>query len=167
MIPLLLCRLRDLRYAFYAQDVAEVILCPSLKSYHTDSTMIDGMFRLGARWIPVVSLSSLTDNSALEMGHFDVLILVKTEPQVAIRVSSVDGLKSFSWDALKPLDSPVDGGPAVAARLEVGGEPVLLLVASELLLEKEKQLLTRATELLEEREKLAESQLSRLEEAAS
>ena len=167
MIPLLLVRLGELRYAFYAQDVSEVLLCPSLRSFHSEKSMIDGFFKLGPKWVPVVSLASLMDKDPLEFGLFDVLVMTKTVPLMALRVSAVDGVRHFSWDKLKPLDSPVDGGASAAARLEVDSEPVLLLVASELLLEKERQLLTKSTELTAVREQRAQMALSQVSEEAS
>lgn len=166
MIPLLLVRLGELRYAFYAQDVGEIILCPSLRSFHSEKTMIDGLFKLGPTWVPVVSLASLMNKESLEFGLFDVLVLTKTVPLMAIRVSAVDGVRYFSWDQLKPLDSPVDGGASAAARLEVDSEPVLLLITSELLLEKERQLLAKSTELAALRDQRAERALSRVGEEA-
>jgi hypothetical protein len=81
-----------------------------------------------------------------------------------VRVSKVDGISTFAWDELNPLDSPLDGGPSAAARLEVDSEPVLLLVASDLLLEKERILIETASIRMAAREQRAEEQLKQLAE---
>lgn len=166
MIPLLLVRLREQRYAFYAQDVAEVLLCPKLRPFHTEITLVDGFFRLGSEWIPVLSLANLLDQEPTPIEHYDVLLLVKTTPRMAVRVTKVDGVGRFSWDELSPLDSPLDGGPSAAARLEVDSEPVLLLVASDLLLEKERLLIETASAKMQERDRRAEEQLKELVEGS-
>ena len=167
MIPLLLVRLREQRYAFYAQDVTEVLLCPKLRPFHTELSLVDGFFRLGSEWVPVLSLATLLDQEPPPLGHYDVLLLVKTSPRMAVRVTKVDGVNSFSWDELSPLDSPLDGGPSAAARLQVDSEPVLLLVASDLLLEKERLLIETASAKMEERGRRAEEQLQEMVEGAS
>ena len=164
MIPLLLVRLREQRYAFYAQDVTEVVLCPKLRPFHAEISLVDGFFRLGADWVPVVSLASLLDQEPPPLEMYDVLLMVKTSPRLAVRVSKVDGISTFSWDELNPLDSPLDGGPSAAARLQVDSEPVLLLVASDLLLEKEKLLVESASRRMTEREQRAAEQLEELAE---
>ena len=163
MIPLLLVRLRELRYAFYAQDVEEVFLCPELSEYHSGLDIVDGLFRLGGDWVPVVSLATLLNDDPMDLGLYDVLLLLRTDPRMAVRVSSIDGLKSFDWSELKPLDSPGDGGNSAAARLEVDSEPVMLLVAADLTVEKERQLLNAVGLKMAERERLVERSLARLE----
>ena len=164
MIPLLLVRLQEERYAFYAQDVTEVLLCPKLRAFHAEISLVDGFFRLGADWVPVVSLASLLDQEPPPQEMYDALLLVKTAPRLAVRVSKVDGISTFAWDELNPLDSPLDGGPSAAARLEVDSEPVLLLVASDLLLEKERILIETASIRMAAREQRAEEQLKQLAE---
>lgn len=166
MIPLLLARLNQERYAFYAQDVSEVILCPKLRHFASEGTILDGFFQIGDEWLPVISLAVLLNGEAPDLAHYDVLVVARTDPPYAIRVSSVDGVIQTSWEELAPLDSSLEVSPASAARLQVDSDPVLLLVVSELLLEKEREFLRAATLRMSERERRADEQIRALAEGS-
>lgn len=161
MIPLLLVRVGESRYAFYGREIDEVILCPHLETYDGQSELLDGLFRLGESWIAVVPLARLLDIPGSEPGHYDPLILLKGETVMAIRVNKVEGVQRVSIDELKPLLS-VEDGHAKAARLDLGSEPVYLLTSADLLLATERKVLHRSTELYTQRQARAKEELEHL-----
>ncbi|MCA9795052.1 MAG: chemotaxis protein CheW [Candidatus Eremiobacteraeota bacterium] len=165
MIPLLFGRSGGQRVAFYASEVEEVLLRPALTATNLSTPLVEGWFRLGHTWVPVLALAGLLGLEVPEPSLNDPLLLLASQPQTCLRLERIESVQEVSWEALLPTENVQGEGGAQAATVSHGDEPALLLSTPRLLLEKERLLLARSREHLEQREHVAEQLLSQDEPA--
>ena len=167
MFSLLKVQEGDSSYAFYTHDVREVTLCPTLQATgQSEQAVVEGYFRLGKRWIPVIPLYRLLQSPPREVALYDALLIAQDQNPWALRVGKVLGFERCSWEALKPVPGSQNTHPGLAAHIhdEQGQTPVLVL--PQLLLESERLAMEKQTKLLEERKQRAEAELAGLNEAS-
>ncbi|MGE0494781.1 MAG: chemotaxis protein CheW [Vulcanimicrobiota bacterium] len=160
MIPLLFGRSGGQRVAFYASEIEEVLLRPTLTATKLSKPLVEGWFRLGRNWVPVVPLASLLGLETPAPSLNDPLLLLSSQPQSCLRLERVECVDAVTWEALLPMENVGGEGGAQAATVSHGEEPALLLSTPRLLLEKERLLLTRSRDQLEQRERVAEELLA-------
>jgi chemotaxis signal transduction protein len=145
--------------AFYANNIKETALCPTLQPPMTSNSMVEGFFRLGKSWVPVVPLARLLGFEPREIDLFDTLLITGDSNQWAVRVGRIAGMVRCEWSEMIPLTSKSEATPGLAAHLHSEGSLVPVMVLPQLLLEYEKQEMQRQRSVLEARELRARESL--------
>lgn len=166
MFSLLKVQEGDSSYAFYTHDVREVTLCPTLQpSGRSEQAVVEGYFRLGKRWVPVIPLYKLLQSPPREIALYDALLVAQEQNPWALRVGRVVGFQRCSWEDLKPVPGSQNTYPGLAAHIDDENGQIPVLVLPQLLLESERLAMERQTQLIEERKQKAEAELALLDEA--
>lgn len=159
MISLLQAQESGILLAFYAQDVAEVVLCPTLQPEPNPDTIVEGYMKLEKNWVPVIPLARVLGLPDREIGMFDALIISKDSYTWALRVGEVQGVTQCHWDDLKPVSGASEGNPGLAAHLQSDKGLTSVLILPQLLLECERLQMEEQLRLLEARKERASRRL--------
>lgn len=151
MISLLQTTEQEVTLAFYAQDVSEVILCPTLRPEPNQKSIVEGYLKLEQRWIPVVPLSRVLGFPDREVDLYDTLIISKDQHPWALRVGRVLGVSHCTWEQLEPVTGSTDGNPGLAAHLQSEDGLISVMVLPQVLLECERLQMQEQLKLLEVR----------------
>lgn len=138
MISLLQAQESGNLLAFYAQDVAEVVLCPTLQPEPNPDTIVEGYMKLGPNWVPVIPLTRILGLPDRTIDLYDALIISKDSYPWAIRVGEVNGVFQCHWEELKPVPIASEGNPGLAAHYQSEKGLTSVLVLPQILLECER-----------------------------
>lgn len=140
MPDILIFRAGTYTCAIPSDQVAELILIPSLTRLPGQPAILDGFLNLRGVAIPVAPLLRLFLQHAPEPALHTPLILVRTSNGLlALRVDTVEEVVALDDDALLPY-APADSlNDCAVAQFHWNGQEVALLSAERLLLTKERE----------------------------
>jgi purine-binding chemotaxis protein CheW len=123
-----------------SEQVAELILMPSLIRLPGQPAVLDGFLNLRGAAVPVAPLLSLFLQPSPEPALHTPLILIKMpNGPLALRVDTVEEAVALDYDALLPY-TPADSlNHCATAQFHWNGQEVALLSPERLLLVKERE----------------------------
>ncbi len=130
------------RSAIAADKVGRIAHAPQLAAAPGTPAFIAGLFVFAGEPVPVIRLDRLLGLEERPFGFYAPLIILKTEPKIALHVEAVERLIKLRADELVPLPPAQSFNGCAQAQFEADYSRVTVLCVERLLLRQEQEAVT-------------------------
>jgi chemotaxis signal transduction protein len=129
------------RFAIAADRIVRIAHAPCLAILPGSPTFLSGQFLFAGEAVPVIRLDRLLDLEERQLGFYAPLIILKTQPKIAIHVETVERLLRLPKERTTPVPAGNSFNGCAEAQLEIGDHCVTVLSVENLLLRRERETL--------------------------